>query len=156
MYLDLHGLEPDQSKIRRRFLGALLLLLLAAPLSAGAQEGGVSVALSLEAALERGLQANPRILAYELGVDISREELRGAYGAFLPTLTMSHGETRLRNDSDVEFDNDYLDQRSRSSSAGSIRRMRISQPSSRGSLLTSSGRSPTAALTSMISPLTGM
>ncbi len=101
--------------IRRRIAQALLLCALAAtPVAAEP--------LDLQACMTRALAENPHLKAYALGVGEAREDVRSAWGDFLPTLGVSYGKNRLTNNSAVERDTDYLDQRSTSST------LTISQP----------------------------
>lgn len=78
--------------------------------------------LDLQACITRALAENSQLKAYALGVGEAREDVRGAWGDFLPTLGLSYGKNKLINDSAVERDADYLDQRSNSST------LTISQP----------------------------
>lgn len=85
------------------------LLLLALPASA-AQDGAAT--FTLKASLTKGLVENPQIKAYELGVGEAREDVRGAWGAFLPTLGANYNKNWLTNDTATERNTDYLDQKS--------------------------------------------
>jgi len=71
--------------------------------------------LSLQACVARALTENAQLKAYALGVGEAREDVRGAWGDFLPTLGLSYGKNKLTNDSAAERDADYLNQRSSSS-----------------------------------------
>lgn len=76
----------------------------------------VAEPLSLQGTVDKALKDNPQLKAYALGVSEAREDIRGAWGDFLPTLGLSHGRSKLINDSSRELDTDYLDQTSNSSS----------------------------------------
>ena len=93
--------------IRRIALALLLCTLAATPAAAEP--------LSLQASVARALAENPQLKAYALGVGEAREDVRGAWGDFLPTLGLSYGKNKLINDSAAERDADYLNQRSNSS-----------------------------------------
>ncbi|MFZ5775284.1 MAG: TolC family protein [Thermodesulfobacteriota bacterium] len=99
--------------IRRKLamgcLAALLFLAQAAWAGEAPAGGGP---LTLNACLVKGLVENPQIRAYELGVGEAREDVRGAWGAFLPTLGASYNKNWLTNDTVAERNNDYLDQTS--------------------------------------------
>lgn len=71
--------------------------------------------LTLQACAQRALKENILMKAYALGVGEAREDVRGAWGDFLPTLGISYGKNKLSNASAAERDADYLDQRSDSS-----------------------------------------
>lgn len=78
--------------------------------------------LNLQACVTRALTENAQLKAYALGVGEAREDVRGAWGDFLPTLGLSYGKNKLTNDSAAERDADYLNQRSNSST------VTVSQP----------------------------
>jgi len=78
--------------------------------------------LTLQECIDRGLSDNPEIKAYRLAVDEAGEGIKEAWGAFLPTFSMSYGFNQLSNGSSDERDSDYLDQDSNSYS------YRLSQP----------------------------
>lgn len=99
---------------RRIVLAFLLCTLVATPVAADP--------LDLQACMTRALAENPHLKAYTLGVGEAREDVRGAWGDFLPTLGLSYGKNKLTNDSAAERDADYLNQRSNSST------LTISQP----------------------------
>ena len=101
-------------KAARIFLSILVLL--------GLASSAVAEPLTLQAAIARGIAENARLKAYGIGVGEAREDVRGAWGAFLPTLGMSYQDTRLSNDSSAERDTDYLNQQSDSST------LSLSQP----------------------------
>jgi outer membrane protein TolC len=92
--------------IRRITLALLLCALTAAPAAAEP--------LSLQASVTRALEANSQLKAYALGVGEAREDVRGAWGDFLPTLGASYLQSKLTNDSAAERDADFLDQQSTS------------------------------------------
>lgn len=100
----------------RRIALALLFCVL------GATPAAAEAPLSLQACVARALTANAQLKAYALGVGEAREDVRGAWGDFLPTLGLSYGKNKLINDSAAERDADYLNQRSNSST------LTISQP----------------------------
>lgn len=93
--------------VRRIALALFFCALAAAPAAAEP--------LSLQACVARALAENPQLKAYALGVGEAREDVRGAWGDFLPTLSLSYGKNRLSNASPAERDQDFLNQRSNSS-----------------------------------------
>lgn len=83
---------------------------------------GATIPLTLEQCVQRGLDFNPEIIAYELASEEADRGIDEAWGAFLPTLSLNYSYNKLRNNADNERDNDYLDQSSDAFSA------RLSQP----------------------------
>ncbi len=102
---------PKYTAIILAFIGMLL------PAFAGA-----AIPLTLDQCIQRGLNYNPEIIAYELASEEAARGIDEAWGAFLPTLSLNYSYNKLRNSSDNERDNDYLDQNSDSFST------RLSQP----------------------------
>ncbi len=94
-----------------------VLLLLASPFLACAASS-----LTLEQCIERGLEFNPLIKAYQVAVDEAEQGIYEAWGAFLPTLSAEYGQTHLQNNSDDNLDLDYF-----SSTTDSLQ-ARLSQP----------------------------
>jgi len=78
--------------------------------------------LTLDECIQRGLNHNPEVKAYQLSVDEAEQGINEAWGAFLPTLTVSYNYNQLSNGSSSERDTDYLDQDSESVNC------RLSQP----------------------------
>ncbi|MFO8089704.1 MAG: TolC family protein, partial [Desulfatiglandaceae bacterium] len=76
----------------------------------------------LESAVQRGLEANPRVEAYEYTAEAAESRVKSARGQFLPSVTATGGIQRLNNRSADEFNQDYLDQDAISYG------LRISQP----------------------------
>lgn len=81
-----------------------------------------AVPFSLDACIQRGLEYNPEINAYELASEEADRGIEEAWGAFLPTLSLNYSYNKLQNSADNERDNDYLDQDSNSFST------RLTQP----------------------------
>ncbi len=97
----------------------LLLFLLAASVSLW---GGQAQALTLDQCLQLSEQHNPQLRAYSLAVDEADKGINEAWGAFLPTVSLSYTTTELQNAAKKETDSDYLDQQSDSFSC------RLTQP----------------------------
>lgn len=79
-------------------------------------------AFDLDQCIARGLEFNPQIKAYRLGIAEADEAINEAVGAFLPTLSAGYTEAVLDNSSDAENDNDFLSQKSRNFN------LRLTQP----------------------------
>ncbi len=94
---------------RARIVPALLFLLLAST-------GAVAEALTLQDSIDRALAENPQLKVHALGVGEAREDVYGAWGDFLPTLGFGYSENQLTNNSPREWNTDYLDQTSNSTS----------------------------------------
>ncbi|MDH3998330.1 MAG: TolC family protein [Desulfuromonadales bacterium] len=93
-----------------------LLFTVAVPLSAQA------LTLNLDQCVQRGLELNPQVQSYRIGIEEADEEVNEAWGAFLPTLSASYTHSRLENNRDTGFDRDYLSQDTDST------QVRLSQP----------------------------
>lgn len=87
------------------------LILLLVPFLASADP------LTLEQCIERGLSNNPQVEAYRISVQESEQGVNEAWGAFLPTMSMSYGHNVLKNGASGERNTDYLDQSSDSFTA---------------------------------------
>lgn len=98
----------------KKIIFFLLLLLL--PNFASAEP------FTLQQCLKRGLEVNPQIKAYRMAIDEAQEGIYEARGAFLPTLSLDFGHTRLLNNGELGSNADYLSQQSDSFS------VRLSQP----------------------------
>ena len=81
-----------------------------------------AVPMTLDECIQRGLEYNPEINAYELAGQEADRGIDEAWGAFLPTLTLNYSYNKLSNGASDESDNDYLDQNSNSFST------RLTQP----------------------------
>ena len=68
--------------------------------------------LTLPECLERGFTHNPEVKAYELAVEEAERGISEAWGAFLPTLSLSYNHSELSNGNSNERDTDFLDQAS--------------------------------------------
>jgi outer membrane protein TolC len=97
----------DTTMATQRIALALLLCGLAAT-------GAAAEPLSLQTSVARALAENPQLKASTLGVGEAREDVNTAWGDFLPTLGLSYNRNKMNNDSAVERDTNYLDQRSNS------------------------------------------
>ena len=95
-----------------------LLTCLSAPLSFAL----AAVPMTLDECIQRGLEYNPEINAYELASEEADRGIEEAWGAFLPTLSINYSYNELSNNASNERDNDYLDQNSNSFST------RLTQP----------------------------
>jgi outer membrane protein TolC len=102
--------------IRLAFIAALIWVVLPLPLAVAA------VPMTLQDCIQRGLEYNPEIKAYELASEEADRGIEEAWGAFLPTLSINYSYNKLRNNASNERDNDYLDQNSNSFST------RLTQP----------------------------
>jgi len=78
--------------------------------------------LTLEDSVTMALTQNPQLKVYALGVGEAREDVYGAWGDFLPTLSVGYSKNQLTNDSAVERNSDYLDQQNNSTT------LSLSQP----------------------------
>ncbi len=78
--------------------------------------------LTLDQCIERGLEMNPQVKAYQLTIDEAQEGIYEAWGSFLPSLSVDYGYSRLENGASTERDVDYLKQQSNTFTA------RLSQP----------------------------
>ncbi|MCK5826653.1 MAG: TolC family protein [Desulfuromusa sp.] len=78
--------------------------------------------LSLQQCIDLGLEVNPHVKAYRMAIDEAEEGISEAWGAFLPTLSVNYGHTRLINNGGIGYDTDYLSQNSDSFS------VRLTQP----------------------------
>jgi outer membrane protein TolC len=97
------------------------MLFVSACFAASAFAGG-DVPMTLEQCIQRGLEYNPEINAYELASLEADRGIDEAWGAFLPTLSINYSYNELQNSASNETDNDYLDQNSNSFST------RLTQP----------------------------
>lgn len=104
------------SIFRAVFITLLIFLAAPMPVAFSAQP------MILDECIQRGLEHNPEINAYELASEEADRGIEEAWGAFLPTLSLNYNYNKLRNNADDERDNDYLDQNSDSFST------RITQP----------------------------
>lgn len=102
--------------IRLASIAALIWVVLPLPLAVA------SVPMSLQECIQRGLEYNPEINAYELASEEADRGIEEAWGAFLPTLSLNYSYNKLQNSASNERDNDYLDQNSNSFST------RLTQP----------------------------
>jgi len=102
--------------IRLAFIAALIWVVLPLSLAVAA------VPMTLDECIQRGLEYNPEIKAYELASEEADRGIEEAWGAFLPTLSINYSYNKLRNNASNERDNDYLDQNSNSFST------RLTQP----------------------------
>lgn len=100
----------------------LALLTLLISLSAPLPPALAAVPMSLDECIQRGLEYNPEINAYELAGEEADRGIEEAWGAFLPTLSINYSYNKLQNNATNERDNDYLDQNSNSFST------RLTQP----------------------------
>jgi outer membrane protein len=92
------------------------------PAEARATGSDIPAVFDLESAVQRGLEANPRVEAYEYGVEAAENRVKSTRGQFLPSVSATSGVRRLGNRSAEEFDQDYLDQDTMSYG------LRVSQP----------------------------
>lgn len=83
---------------------------------------GATIPMTLEQCVQRGLDYNPEINAYQYASQEAERGIEEAWGAFLPTVSLNYSYNKLRNNADNERDNDYLNQNSDSFST------RLSQP----------------------------
>jgi len=90
--------------VKRAIFAVCLLILL--PAGAGA------ISLSLDQCIQRAMVANPEIKAYQYAVQEAREGVGEAWGAFLPSVSVSYDHNRILNSSGQGTENDYFDQRS--------------------------------------------
>jgi len=67
--------------------------------------------LTLEQCLTRGLADNPQVKAYRLAVKAEQEGIYESYGAFLPTLSINFGKSKLENNGDLGTQVDSLSQK---------------------------------------------
>jgi len=104
----------DYFDLKKNILIICLLFVLPCPCFAST--------LTLEQCINRGLTHNPEVEAYRLAIDEASEGINEAWGAFLPTLSISYNYNQLSNGSSGEQDSDYLDQNSNSFSC------RLTQP----------------------------
>jgi outer membrane protein TolC len=74
----------------------------------------VAESLTLHDSVALALAQNPQLKAYSLGVGEAREDVYGAWGDFLPTLSLGYSRNQLTNNAPVEWNTDYLDQKSNS------------------------------------------
>ncbi|MDD2558030.1 MAG: TolC family protein [Desulfuromonadaceae bacterium] len=81
-----------------------------------------AIPMTLEQCVQRGLDYNPEINAYQYASEEADRGIEEAWGAFLPTFSLNYSYNKLRNNADNERDNDYLNQNSDSFST------RLSQP----------------------------
>ena len=88
-------------KISVIFFFAFLFL----PSLAGAEH------LTLDQCLTRGLAENPQVKAYRLAVRAGQEGIYESYGAFLPTLSLNYGKSKLENSGDLGTQVDALSQK---------------------------------------------
>jgi len=72
----------------------------------------VAEPLTLEDSVHLALAQNSQLKVYALGVGEAREDVHTAWGDFLPTLSLGYGKNQLTNNSTVESNTDYLDQKS--------------------------------------------
>ena len=81
-----------------------------------------AVPMTLDECIQRGLEYNPEINAYELAGQEADRGVEEAWGAFLPTLSLNYSYNKLSNNASDESDSDYYDQNSDSFST------RLTQP----------------------------
>ena len=68
--------------------------------------------LTLAQCLQRGLTHNPDVRDYELAVDEAGQGINEAWGAFLPTFSLSYTYSQLNSGRSSELDTDFIDQTS--------------------------------------------
>ena len=88
-----------------KILMILLFALLLLPGFVGAE------LLTLDQCLTRGLAENPQVKAYRLAVRAGQEGIYESYGAFLPTLSLNYGKSKLENSGDLGTQVDALSQK---------------------------------------------
>jgi len=67
--------------------------------------------LTLDQCLTRGLADNHQVKAYRLAVRAGQEGIYESYGAFLPTLSLNYGKSKLENNGDLGTQVDSLSQK---------------------------------------------
>ena len=95
----------------KKLITTLSILLLLPALTIAAPITPVTT-FTLDQCISYGLTHNPEIKAYRLAVDAAGQGINQAWGAFLPTLSISYNNTDLSNGTSGERDSDYLDQQS--------------------------------------------